>query len=105
MFLGRAIEGTLNLFVAIDIGDSLIINFIIKIQDSPDEIVKILAYFAIYLSTTLLTEGVTLALSVRKDNIELLSKEVQTSRNASSLITDINDDYIRYTDDEQVAGV
>lgn len=74
VFLGRAIEGTLNLLVAIDLGDGLIVNFIIKIQDSPDEIIKILAYFAVYLSTTLLTEGVTLALSVRKDNIELLSK-------------------------------
>lgn len=82
VFLGRAIEGAYNILLAINVGDKLLVNFIINIKDSADELVIVIVYFCVYLLVTLLTEGITLALSVTEKTIGLLTRE--KPRNSSS---------------------
>lgn len=90
VFLGRAIEGAFNILMAINIGDKMLVNFIINIKDNQDELVLVIVYFCVYLLVTLLTEGITLALSVTESFIGLMTTEKlrNSSWHKNSLYTD-----------------
>lgn len=95
VFLGRAIEGAFNILMAINVGDKMLINFIINIKESGDELIMIIVYFCVYLLVTLITEGITLGLSVTKTTIKLLSEDIHpksSSWNKNSLYTDAGSD-------------
>jgi len=63
--------------LAINVGDKLLVNFVINIKDSDDELLLVIVYFCVYLLVTLLTEGITLGLSVTESTINLMSNEKQ----------------------------
>jgi hypothetical protein len=98
VFLGRAIEGTFNILMAINLGDKLLVNFILNISESGDELVMIIVYFLVYLLTTLLTEGVTLGLSVRQLTIKLLSRVESKGLKASMYSDTDSGDYANIID-------
>jgi hypothetical protein len=94
VFLGRAAEGVFNILLAINVDNEIIINFIMNIEKSnPDQLVLVIAYFAVFLVTTLLTEGVTLGLSVRSNTIKLLTEEPVSRKGSlkASIYTDSAD--------------
>lgn len=92
VFLGRAIEGVCNILLAVNVGNQMLVNFIVNIEKSSSaQLVVVIGYFALFLVTTLVTEGITLGLSVRSNTVRLLTEPPQSRKNSilkASMYTD-----------------